>query len=123
MQRQLIVKAYPQELDHLYSSQESSLLTEGLTLTKSGKEDDIKAFVREIYKQGFDDNTLSDAEDVYQKGLDSLGVSVVVRRLKAALEACSVSLDFEDVNPRLVYGAASVDKLTYAIMSLTKKKR
>ena len=118
VQRQLTVKAYAEELDRLYGSQEGSLLTEGLTLTGFGGPDNIRIFIREIYKQVLDDDTLSDSDDVFQKGLDSLGVSVVVKRLKAALEASSIYLQFEDINPRFVYGAATVDKTTDAILTL-----
>ncbi|KAK0105234.1 hypothetical protein ONS95_004375 [Cadophora gregata] len=118
VQRQLTVKAYTQELDRLYASQEGSLLTEGLTLTKGGGPNDIRIFVREIYKQAMEDDSLSDSEDVFQKGLDSLGVSVIVRRLKAALEACSIPLNIEDINPRFVYSAANVSKLTSALLTL-----
>ncbi|PVH86351.1 acetyl-CoA synthetase-like protein [Cadophora sp. DSE1049] len=118
VQRQLTVRAYAEELDRLYASQEGSLLTEYLTLTEVAEPNDIKIFVREIYKQALEDENLSDSEDVFQKGMDSLGVSVVVRRLKAALEACSISLKVEDINPRIVYSAATVDKLTDAILTL-----
>lgn len=55
--------------------------------------------------------------------MDSLGVATVARRLKAALEAYSISLNFEEINPRMVYSAASVDKLVYTVMTLIDKKR
>ncbi|KAH7390129.1 putative NRPS-like enzyme [Cadophora sp. MPI-SDFR-AT-0126] len=118
VQRQLTVRAYGDELERLYSSQEGRLMTEGLTLRQSGTLNDVKIFIREIYKQALEDENLSDSEDVFQKGMDSLRVSLIVRRLKAALEACSISLNLEDINQRLVYSAATVDKLTHAISTL-----
>jgi len=118
VQRQLTVKAYAEELDRLYASQEGSLLTEGLTVSVIGEPHDVRIFIREIYKQVLDNDNLSDSDDVFQKGLDSLGVSVVVRRLKAALEASSVTLKYEDINLRFVYGAATVEKMTDAILTL-----
>ncbi|KAL2062092.1 hypothetical protein VTL71DRAFT_6358 [Oculimacula yallundae] len=123
MQRHLTLKAYAEELDTLYSSQEGSLLTEDLTLVESDKPNDIKVFVREIMRQALDGKDLKDSNDVFQKGLDSLGVSIVVRRLKAALGVALPSLDFQDVSPRLIYGSPTVDKLAYAIVTLIDIKR
>ncbi|CZS91474.1 related to nonribosomal peptide synthetase MxcG (component of the myxochelin iron transport regulon) [Rhynchosporium graminicola] len=123
VQRQLTVKAYEKEVDDMYASQEGSLLIECLTLTGSNKSDDIKIFVREILDQALDREELKDSDDIFQKGLDSLGVSVIVRRLKTALKVCFPSSNFEDISPRLIYGAATVDELTCAIMALIESKR
>jgi thioester reductase-like protein len=120
VQRQLTVKAYAEELEYLYSSQESDLLTEGLTLRKPAGPDDIRVFVKEIYTQALEQDDLKDSDDVFQHGMDSLGVAVIVARLKAALRDCEVSLDIAGISQRLIYSAPSVEKITESILNLAK---
>jgi thioester reductase-like protein len=52
--------------------------------------------------------------------MDSLGVAVIVARLKAALRYCEVSLDIGGINQRLIYSAPSIEKVTESILNLTK---
>ena len=52
IQRQLAVKAYAKELDHLCSPQETGLLIEGLSLADSFSPESMKIFTKEIYSQG-----------------------------------------------------------------------
>ncbi|KUJ09297.1 uncharacterized protein LY89DRAFT_690344 [Mollisia scopiformis] len=118
VQRQLTVREYAEELERLYESQEASLLSEGLTLTKSTTLASIATFVRQIYLHALEADDLSDTENVFQRGLDSLLVTIIVQRLRAALTVCEIPLKIEDINPRFVYSAWSVKRMTEAIMGL-----
>ncbi|KAF4632064.1 hypothetical protein G7Y89_g6066 [Cudoniella acicularis] len=118
VQRQLSVKAYSTELEHLYSSQEATLLLEGLTLRNPASVEDISTLVKEIYAQTLDRTDLKELDDVFQNGMDSLRVSVVVSRLKAALKYCGIDVDPAQVNPRLVYSSPDISKLTTTILHL-----
>jgi thioester reductase-like protein len=118
IQRQLTVKSYAKELDHMYSSQETGLLIEGLTLADSFSPDNVKTFTNNIYSQALGVDNLKDDEDIFLRGMDSLGVSVVVQRLQAALKSCGASLNLSEINPRLIYSAPSVDRTTEALVHL-----
>jgi len=118
IQRQLTVKAYAKELDHMYSSQETELLIEGLTLADLFSPDNVKTLTNDIYRQALGVDNLKDDEDIFLRGMDSLGVSVVVQRLQAALKYCLVSLNLSEINPRLIYSAPSVDRTTEALVHL-----
>jgi thioester reductase-like protein len=118
IQRQLTVKSYAKELDHMYSSQETGLLIEGLTLADSFSPDNVKTFTNNIYSQALGVDNLKDDEDIFLCGMDSLGVSVVVQRLQAALKSCGASLNLSEINPRLIYSAPSVDRTTEALVHL-----
>ncbi|KAF8859904.1 acetyl-CoA synthetase-like protein [Acephala macrosclerotiorum] len=118
IQRQQTVRAYAEELEHLYRSQEAGLLTEGLTLSKSNSPANILIFVKEIYVEALDADDLCNTEDVFQRGLDSLRVMIIVQRIRAALKVCGVPLNPEDVNPRLIYSAWSVEKVVEALIRL-----
>lgn len=123
VRRKVTVKAYTQELEDLYSSQGAGVLTEGLTMTDSATPEAIKTFIREIYHQALDDaRDLRDDENVFQRGLDSLRVLVVSQRLQAALKHCNASIDVEDINPRLVYSAVSVNAIFETVLQLIAKK-
>lgn len=119
VQRQNTVKSYAKELDSRFSSQEDSLLTEGLTLGKlSSQESIIKTFTREIYSQALAAKDLEDNEDVFERGMDSLHVELIVQRLRAALKASDAPLDLDSVNTRLVYSATSVNQIVEALVGM-----
>jgi len=54
--------------------------------------------------------------------MDSLKVTVLVSRLQAALKYCEVSLNIEDINPRLIYSAPSIEKTAEHILYLAQRK-
>jgi hypothetical protein len=53
--------------------------------------------------------------------MDSLGVLLVVQPFRAAVHTIGMFIFLEDINPRLIYSAPSVDKMTYAILGLVHK--
>lgn len=122
VQRQNTLKAYAKELDELFSSQEDSLLTEGLTLGKlTSQKSIIKTFTREIYSQALAAKDLDDDEDVFERGMDSLHVELIVQRLRAALKASEASLDLESVDTRLVYAATSITQMADALIGMIER--
>ncbi|CZR62914.1 related to nonribosomal peptide synthetase MxcG (component of the myxochelin iron transport regulon) [Phialocephala subalpina] len=122
IQRQQTVRDFAEELEHLYRSQEAGLLTEGLTLSKSNSPVDILTFVKEIYAEALDADDLSDTENVFQRGLDSLRVIIIMQRLRAALALCEIPIHTENINPRLVYSAWSVERMANAIVRLSSSQ-
>jgi hypothetical protein len=52
--------------------------------------------------------------------MDSLGVLLIVP-FRAAVHAIGMFIFLEDINPRLIYSAPSVDKMTEAILGLVHK--
>ena len=120
VQRQITVKAYAAQLDHLFSSQELGLMTEGLTIKKSPSPEDIKTFTREIYIQAMEMDDLKDSDNVFERGIDSLRVTVVAQRLNAALQWCELSLTrLGMVDARLVYSAPSIAQMAETLISLS----
>jgi thioester reductase-like protein len=124
VQRQKTVKLFSQELDQLFSSQETSLLTEGLSLVKPISPSIVKTFTRELYlqtlqmKEAKNVSEVDDSDNVFEKGLDSLGVMVIVQRLKAALKFCEANIDLNVIDPRLVYSAPSIGQISNAIITI-----
>jgi hypothetical protein len=127
VQRQNTVKEYSQELDELFSSQEATLLTERLSLATPVTPRVVKIFTREIYLQVLQMNdvktALDDFENVFEKGMDSLGVTIIVQRLRAALKTCKADIDLKVINSRLVYAAPSINQVSDAINALLKCKK
>lgn len=119
VQRQNTIKSYSVQLDSLFSSQEDSLLTEGLTLGKlSSQESIIKTFTREIYAQALAAKDLGGDEDVFERGMDSLHVELIVQRLRAALKLSEARMDLEAVDTRLVYAATTVNQMSEALVGM-----
>jgi thioester reductase-like protein len=128
VQRQNTVREYSEELDQLFSSQETSLLTECLSLATPISPGIVKTFTREVYLQTLqmkelkDVSEMDDMEDVFGKGLDSLGVIVIVQRLKAALKSCQANIDLTVIDSRFVYSAPSVNQASDAIVALLENR-
>lgn len=128
VQRQNNVKAYSKELDQLFSSQETDLLTEGLTLGTPLSPSVIKMFTREVYLQALETkdiknlSDLKDSDNVFERGMDSLCVTVIVQRLRAALASCGADLNLGSIDSRLVYSAPSIGQMTEALIALVEKR-
>jgi hypothetical protein len=122
VQRQNTLKAYAKELDDLISSQEDSLLTEGLTLGKlSSQEAIIKTFTREIYSQALGTKDLEHNDNVFERGMDSLLVELIVQRLRAALKASDAPLNLKEVDTRLVDDATTVNQMADALVEIIER--
>ena len=128
VQRQNTVKLFSQELDELFAWQQTSLLTEGLSLATPISPSIIRAFTKEVYLQALEMKGLKavsdvdDSEDIFERGLDSLGVVVIVQRLKAALKACDADIDLNMVDSRFIYSAPSLIQISDAIIALLGKR-
>lgn len=128
VQRQATVKLYTEELHKLFSSQQTSLLTEGLSLMTPISSSIVKTFIREIYQQIFEmratstQSYIDSNENVFEKGLDSLGVVVIVQRLKAALVACGAEIKSSAIDARLIYSAPSINEISDQIIALVENR-
>lgn len=58
---------------------------------------------------------LADDEDVFELGMDSLQVAIAVQKLRAALWAREVELNYERITPQLFYSSPTINKLAYSL--------
>jgi thioester reductase-like protein len=127
VQRQATVKAYSEELEKLFNTQETGLLTEGLTLGGEISSETVEAFTREVCLQaiatkGFKDlDNFANSEDLFAWGTDSLSVMVIVQRLRAVMRSYDAAYDVEIISPRMIYDATSIEKIAEAILITTSE--
>lgn len=127
VQRQATVKAYSQDLESLFGSQELELLIEGLSVSYPSSPESIKLVTREVCLEALatkghgNFNGLSDSEDLFTWGLDSLSVMVIVRRLRAVMRFYNSEYDVEYIKPRLIYSSTSIEKIARAIIVTTPR--
>jgi thioester reductase-like protein len=128
VQRQNTVKSFSQELEDLFSLQETRLLIEGLSLETPISPNIVKNFTKEIYQQTLEMkdsksvSSIEDSENVFEKGLDSLGVVVIAQRLKAALTTCGSDIDLSAINSRFIYSAPTINQISDEIIALLEKR-
>lgn len=115
IQRQTTVKKFADQVDELYSSAEEGLLADGLELTDPSDVVSIQKMVKDLYSQVLDMDKLGDDDDIFEFGMDSLQVTIVVQRLKAVLRTCKVDVDYEKINPHMIYSSVSIRRLAHAM--------
>lgn len=87
----------------------------------------MKSFTRELYLQtlGVKESAvvseISDSDNVFEKGLDSLGVLVIVQRLKAALKVCAADIDFDAIDSQFMYSAPTIKQISDKTLLLEKR--
>ncbi|KAJ3578647.1 hypothetical protein NPX13_g1919 [Xylaria arbuscula] len=118
IQRVLTIREYADEIDHLYASAEEGLLTSGLPLLESTEPQSIVVLLRAIFSQTLHDSDtfIKSDEDLFLRGLDSLGISIVLSRLKAALRQHGVDdQKLQLIKNPLIYKGPTLDQMADAI--------
>lgn len=115
IQRQSTVRKFAIQVDELYSSAEEGLLAEGLKLSDPSDITSIQTLVRNLYSQLFDTDKFGDDDDIFELGMDSLQVTIAVQRLKAVLRTSKLNVDYDKINPQLIYGTVSSRGLAHAL--------
>jgi thioester reductase-like protein len=115
IQRQSTVQKFAAQVDELYSSAEEGLLADGLELSDPSDLKCILNMVKSLYSQVLETDKLGDDDDIFELGMDSLQVTIVVQRLKAVLRTCKLSLDYDKINPQVIYSSVSIRGLAHAM--------
>ncbi|KAI1321521.1 hypothetical protein F5Y16DRAFT_388734 [Xylariaceae sp. FL0255] len=124
IQRVLTITDYAPEIDQAYAEAEESLLTGGLPpLQSPGSASDLISLLEAIFSQTMqnssDDVVIDIDEDLFTRGLDSLGISVVLARLKATLRKHGVSDEkLKLIKNQLIYKEPTVTRLANALSTI-----
>ncbi|KAI0509753.1 hypothetical protein F5B22DRAFT_615931 [Xylaria bambusicola] len=121
IQRVLTIREYADEIDRLYASTEESLLTSGLPSLESIEPESIITLLRAIFSQTlYDADTFLDADDdLFLRGLDSLGISIVLARLKAALRVNGVhDSKIQLIKNQIIYKGPTLRQMAGVISSI-----
>ncbi|KAI1125544.1 hypothetical protein F5Y10DRAFT_294522 [Nemania abortiva] len=121
IQRALTVTGYSEEIDQAYDMAGEDLLAGGLPSLKSTEIPDIILLLRVLFSEtihGADGDFASD-DDLLAHGLDSLGISVVVARLKATLRKYGASEEkLLLIKNQLIYKEATISRIASAISAI-----
>ena len=118
IQRVLTIREYADEIDQLYASAEEGLLTSGLPPLESTEPQSVIALLRAIFSQTLHDSDtfIKSDEDLFLRGLDSLGISIVLSRLKAALRLYRVDdQKLQLIKNTLIYKGPTLEQMADAI--------
>ncbi|KAI0425723.1 hypothetical protein F5Y09DRAFT_320969 [Xylaria sp. FL1042] len=121
IQRVLTIREYAEAIDNLYATAEESLLTSGLPSLKSTDSESITTLLRAILSQTLHetDAFINADDDLFLHGLDSLGISIVLARLKATLRLHGVSDEkLQLIKNQLIYKGPTLAQMADAISSL-----
>ncbi|KAI1354717.1 hypothetical protein F5Y01DRAFT_272502 [Xylaria sp. FL0043] len=121
IQRVLTIREYAEEIDHLYASAEETLLTSGLPSLQSTESESIVTLLRAIFSQTLYDSdaSINADDDLFSRGLDSLGISIALARLKAALRLHGVSDEkLQLIKNQLIYKGPTLAQMADAISSI-----
>ncbi|KAI5917478.1 hypothetical protein F4810DRAFT_717670 [Camillea tinctor] len=110
-----------QQIEELYAAGEEELLTGGLSPLESSKPHDLIPLLEAIFSQTLDDkNSNIDAnENLLSRGIDSLGVSVVLARLKAFLQKHNIGNDnLHLIRNKLIYTELTINRMAKALSAV-----
>ncbi|KAI1816876.1 hypothetical protein GGS20DRAFT_575231 [Poronia punctata] len=121
VQRVLTVSAYADEIDEAYAGAEESLLTGGLPPLESTEAAGLSPLLTVLFSDVMHktDDGLGADDELFTRGLDSLGVSVILARLKATLRNRGIPDEkLGAIKSQLVYKETTISRLAGAISAI-----
>ncbi|KAI0392366.1 hypothetical protein F5Y17DRAFT_436780 [Xylariaceae sp. FL0594] len=123
VQRVLTASAYAEEIDSAYAVAEESLLTGGLPPLESTEAAHLVPLLTVLFTDVThgkkDGGGLDPEEDLFAHGVDSLGISVALSRLRAALRNVGIADEkIQSIKNQLVYKSTTIRKLASAISAV-----
>ncbi|TGJ81947.1 hypothetical protein E0Z10_g6815 [Xylaria hypoxylon] len=121
IQRVLTISDYADAIDQVYSIAEEGLLTSGLPVLESTEPQDMTILLRAIFSQTLHDTGayINSDDDLFSHGLDSLGISIVLARLKATLRRYDASEEkLKSIKSQLIYKEPTLERIANAISSI-----
>ncbi|KAI0412759.1 hypothetical protein F5X98DRAFT_314939 [Xylaria grammica] len=121
IQRVLTIREYAEEIDQVYALAEEGLLTGGLPALESTKPEDIIVLLRAIFSDALHntDAYINSTDDLFLHGLDSLGTSIALARLRAALRKYGVDDEkLKLIKSQLIYKEPTLEGIAGAISNI-----
>ncbi|KAF2966875.1 hypothetical protein GQX73_g6718 [Xylaria multiplex] len=126
IQRVLTIRDYTEAIDQAYAAEEEGLLTSGLPVLESTEPEDIIILLRAIFSHALHhtDAYINSGDDLFLHGLDSLGISIVLARLKATLRKHGVSDEkLRLIKNQLIYKDPTLERIADAVSNVLSSAR
>ena len=121
VRRGATVKAYADEIDHIYADAETRSSTAAMHLEIKDKAS-LTNSLQEMLESVAGTGRLSPDQDIFSAGVNSLQVMTLVRQLRQSVTGHGSGISADLVTPRIIYANPTISKIVDALKELACKK-